>query len=149
MFSDAPWHQNRAGQLKVTEPAARIFAVKIAVTSKAMKKKGHNTDKKNKTTRSSIARGKGARATVLRGAKVKTAGGLTRETLVKSKKGKAVSKARSERSKEMFDQRLGRWGAAVKLARTELGIKGFCPVGGKTAQGQALLALVRTKMSGM
>merc|ERR1712113_258058 len=33
---------------------------------------------------------------------------------------------------------------ACKKARKELGIKGFCPVGGKTAQGKALYAKVKS-----
>ena len=33
-----------------------------------------------------------------------------------------------------------RWLEAVTTARKELGIKGFCPVGGKSAQGKALYA---------
>ena len=37
-----------------------------------------------------------------------------------------------------------KWGAATRVARKNLGIKGFCPVGGKTAKGQQLLKAVRS-----
>merc|ERR1712112_282936 len=39
---------------------------------------------------------------------------------------------------------LDKWFNAVKAARKSLGITGFCPVGGKSAKGQALLKKVRS-----
>merc|ERR1711953_1424905 len=73
--------------------------------------------------------------------KAKTVGGLTKATLVKSKSGKIVSKAASARAKAAFAKSpLKKWGDAVKQARKALGIKGFCAVGGKSAQGKALYA---------
>merc|ERR1712232_1021034 len=93
---------------------------------------------------SAIARGKFARAAVFKGKKVKTVGGLTKETLIKSKTGKIVSKAASARGKKRYAQSaLKKWCDAVTQARKQLGIKGFCPVGGKTAQGKALHAKVK------
>merc|ERR1739844_302973 len=90
---------------------------------------------------SAIARGKYARAAVFKGRKAKTAGGLTKDTLIKSKSGKIVSKAASARGKKAFaTSALKKWGAATLQARKALGITGFCPVGGKTAQGKALYA---------
>merc|ERR1711870_70238 len=85
-----------------------------AMKKKAMKKKAMKVSK--------IAKGKRARASVFRGTKVKTASGLAKSDMMKSKSGKIVS----------------------KKARKELGIKGFCPVGGKTAQGKALYAKVKS-----
>merc|ERR1739846_241031 len=88
-----------------------------------------------------IARGKYARATVFKGKKAKTSGGLTKDTLTKSKSGKIVSKAASARGKKMFAQSaLKKWCVATAQARKQLGITGFCAVGGKTAQGKALYA---------
>merc|ERR1719277_2755678 len=90
-------------------------AMKAAAMKKAMKKV-----KKV----SVIARGRAAKA-----------------TLVKSKSGKIVSKAASARAKKNWaGSALKKWGDACKQARKALGIKGFCAVGGKSAQGKALYA---------
>merc|ERR1719189_2274592 len=86
-----------------------------------------------------IARGRLARAAVFNGKKVKTVGGLTKETLTKSKSGKIVSKAASARAKKSFaESALKKWCDALQQARKQLGITGFCAVNGKTAQGKAL-----------
>merc|ERR1719189_3464880 len=91
-----------------------------------------------------VARGKRARAAVFKGTKAKTVSGLTKDQLVKNKAGKVVSKAASARSKKAFAQSaLKKWVDACKQARKELGITGFCAVGGKTAQGKALYAKVK------
>merc|ERR1719414_8000 len=91
-----------------------------------------------------VARGKFARAAVFRGRKAKTVGGLTKETLMKSKSGKIVSKAASARGKKLYAQSaLKKWIDAVQQARKLLGITGFCAVNGKTAQGKALYAKVK------
>merc|ERR1712050_537867 len=107
-------------------------AMKAAAMKKAMKKV-----KKV----SVIARGRAAKAAVFNGRKVKTVGGLTKATLVKSKSGKIVSKAASARAtKNWAGSALKKWCDACKQERKALGIKGFCAVGGKTAQGKALYA---------
>merc|ERR1712061_932009 len=81
-----------------------------------------------------IAKGRAAKAAVFSGRKAKTVGGLTKATLTKSK-------AASARAKKNFaGSALKKWGDAVKQARKALGIKGFCAVGGKSAQGKALYA---------
>merc|ERR1712176_903389 len=88
-----------------------------------------------------IARGKRAKASVFNGKKEKTVGGLTKATLIKSKSGKIVSKAASACAKKNWAQSaLKKWIDAVKQARKQLGVKGFCAVNGKTAQGKALYA---------
>merc|ERR1719265_2174384 len=93
---------------------------------------------------SKIAKGKTAKAAVFKGRKAKTSGGLTKDKLTKSKTGKVVSKAASARSKKAFaTSKLKVWADAAKQARKQLNIKGFCPIGGSTAQGKALLAKVR------
>merc|ERR1719211_884571 len=80
-----------------------------------------------------------------KGKKAKTVGGLTKDTLIKSKSGKIVSKAASARGKKRYaGSALKKWGDAVKAARKQLGISGFCAVGGKTAQGKALYAKAKS-----
>merc|ERR1719251_30848 len=94
---------------------------------------------------SKIGKGKLAKALVFSGARDKTAGGLTKATLTKNKKSKIVSKKKSDRAKKAFaNSALKKWMDAVKAARKQLSITGFCPVGGKTAQGKALYAKVKS-----
>merc|ERR1712226_750687 len=93
---------------------------------------------------SKIAKGKRAKVAVFKGSKAKTSGGLSKDKLVKSKSGKIVSKAASQASKKKFaSSALKKWADATKQARAELKIKGFCPLGGSSTQGKALLAKVR------
>ena len=61
--------------------------------------------------------------------------GLTASDLVKSKSGKIVSKKKSALAKKNFAKRIGGWNKAVMAARKALGVKGFCAIGGKSAQG--------------
>merc|ERR1711920_258451 len=92
-----------------------------------------------------IAKGKHARATVFRGFKAKTASGMTKDNLAKNKRGKIVSKKASARSKKNFaNSALKAWCDATKAARKALNLKGFVPVGGKTAQGKALYAKAKS-----
>merc|ERR1719411_412055 len=108
-----------------------------AMKKKAMKKKAMKVSK--------IAKGKRAKSSVFRGTKEKTSGGLTKASLTKNKSGKIVSKASSAAAKKKFaTSALKKWIDAVKKARKELGIKKFCAVGGKTAQGKALYAKVKS-----
>merc|ERR1711860_5835 len=103
---------------------------------KAMKAK--SVMKKKAMKVSKIGKGKHAKAMVLRGSKEKTSGGLKAGDLKKNKHGKVVSKKSSARaSKNKFPK-------AVVAARKALGIKGFVAIGGKTAQGKALLAKARS-----
>ena len=88
-----------------------------------------------KAMKVSIAKGRGALARVFSGKKAKTVGGLTKSDLVKNKAGKVVSKKRSLLGKKN-GAAIKKWAAACTKARKALGIKGFCPVGGKTAKGK-------------
>merc|ERR1719150_3482709 len=93
---------------------------------------------------SKIARGRRARSQVFSGLKEKTTGGITKDQLMKNKLGKVVNKAASARAKKRCaSSGFGKWFEAVKLARKQLGIVGFCAVNGKTAQGKALYAKVK------
>merc|ERR1719497_267055 len=86
---------------------------------------------------SKVAKGKRAKSSVFRGTKEKTSGGLKKSDLTKNKQGKIVSKKASARAKASKAFKIiSKWGAATKAARKSLGIKGFCPVGGKTNQGK-------------
>merc|ERR1719414_794224 len=88
---------------------------------------------------------KGKKWQVFNGSKVKTNGGLKKSDLIVNKQGKVVSKRASIRSKaSKGGKKIIAWGHACKAARKSLGIKGFCPVGGSSKQGQALLAKVRS-----
>merc|ERR1712039_107813 len=112
-----------------------------AMKAAAMKAKAMKKVKKV----SVIAKGRAAKAAVFSGRKAKTVGGLTKATLTKSKSGKIVSKKRSARAKKNFaGSALKKWMDAVKEARKQLGITGFCAVNGKTAQGKALYAKVKS-----
>merc|ERR1712112_748207 len=92
-----------------------------------------------------VAKGKRAKSSVFRGTKQKTSGGLKKSDLVRNKRGKVVSRKASERAKKAYAKSgLAKFANATKAARKALGIKGFCPIGGKTAKGQALLKKVQS-----
>ena len=66
---------------------------------------------------------------------------LQKGALIKNHKGKIVSAAQSQATKLRFAQSAaGKWAQGLRIARSELGEAGFCPIGGKSARGQALLA---------
>merc|ERR1712228_245790 len=105
-------------------------AMKKAMKKTAMKK----AMKKAAMKKSQVAKGKHAKSIVFRGTKAKTSGGLTKDKLVRNKRGKVVSKAASAAAKKRSSH-LSAWGKAVAAARKQLNCKGFVAVGGKTAQG--------------
>merc|ERR1719278_1999353 len=96
---------------------------------------------------SKIAKGKRARLAVFRGTKEKTTSGLTKALLIKSKSGKIVSKKSSAAGKKAYKNIQG-WTKAVQQAKKALGVKGFCIVGGKTAEGKALYAKAKSIQQG-
>merc|ERR1719213_1558459 len=100
--------------------------MKVAM-KKAMKKKKV----------SKVARGRHAKALVLRGSKEKTVGGLTRDTLMRNKRGKIVSKRQNASGKRAF-KNVETWHEAFMQAREMLRVEGFHAVNGKTLQGKAL-----------
>merc|ERR1719469_1631133 len=114
---------------------------------KAMKAKAMKAMKAMKKVKkvSIIARGKYAKAAVLRGSKEKTSAGLTKDSLMKNRMGKVVSRKASAVAKKRFAAGpLKKLGEAVKKARKELNIVGFRPIGGVTAEGKQLLAKVKS-----
>merc|ERR1712194_640473 len=91
--------------------------------------------------KSVIAKGKFAKAMVLRGSKEKTSGGLKKDSLRKNQDGKIVfTKRRLILPRRGTLVALQKWFKACQAARKVLGLKGFQPVGGKTLQGRALYA---------
>ena len=82
---------------------------------KAMKKKAV----------SKIAKGRMAKAMVLRGSKAKTTGALTASDLTTNKAGRIVSKKASAASKRRFKATLGPWHQALAKARKALKLTGF------------------------
>merc|ERR1719389_931565 len=88
---------------------------------------------------SKIAKGRFAKALVLRGTKEKTVGGIKKGDLFKNKRGKIVSKKASAAGKRSF-QHIRTWFTACAKARKELQLTGFVAINGKTAAGRALYA---------
>merc|ERR1719235_832827 len=86
---------------------------------------------------SKVARGRFAKALVLRGSKEKTVGGIRRDGLMKNKRGKVVSKRASANGKRRYAQ-IESWVEGVKEARAALRLTGFVAINGKSLQGKAL-----------
>ena len=118
-------------------PMKKVVAMKAAKTGKAMKAKRV----------SKIAKGKFAKAMVLRGSKAKTSGGLTKDGLFKNKRGKVVSKKASAAAKKRMGTSIKGWFTAVQQARKALNVSGFVAINGKTAQGKALYAKAKAMYS--
>merc|ERR1712099_135391 len=112
--------------------AMKAKPMKVMKAMKAMKKA---------MKKSVVAKGKLAKAMVLRGSKVKTSGGLKKENLTKNSAGKVVSKKASDRAKKAYvGSAIQKWNKAVQQAKKELNLSGMVCIGGKTAQGRALYA---------
>jgi hypothetical protein len=108
----------------------------------AMKKKAAEKEamkKKAMKKVSKIAKGKGARAAVFRGSKEMTQGRLTKDSLMKNKRGKIVSKKLSAIGNKNY-KNISAWTKALLLARKNFGYRTFIPCGGQTAEGKRLLA---------
>merc|ERR1712150_418990 len=135
----APMKSAMKAAMKAPMKKAPMKAMKAMKAMKVMKVMKMKVKKVSK-----VAVGKRAKTAVFSGKKEKTSGGLTKAGLTQSKSGKIVSKTASQRAKKGFQTSvLKKWSDAAKQARKEMGIKGFCPVGGKTAQGKALYAKVK------
>merc|ERR1712188_238064 len=86
---------------------------------------------------SKIAKGRLAKSVVLRGSKEKTVGGLTRDQLMRNKRGKIVSKKSSASGKRAY-KHIQDWVSSVVAARKALQVTGFVAINGKSLQGKAL-----------
>eukprot|EP00930_Biecheleria_cincta_P041020 TRINITY_DN280_c0_g1_i1.p1 TRINITY_DN280_c0_g1~~TRINITY_DN280_c0_g1_i1.p1 ORF type:complete len:415 (+),score=125.86 TRINITY_DN280_c0_g1_i1:58-1302(+) len=114
------------------KPAAKTKAAMKKTPMKAMKKVMKKAMKAKKAMKSKIAKGKLAKAAVWGGKKEKTSGGKQKDDLMKNKAGKIVSKKKSAAGRKHFAN-VARWVAAVKQARSELGITGFAAIKKGTA----------------
>merc|ERR1719333_672764 len=104
----------------------------------AMKKAPTSVMKVMKAKRvSKVAKGRYAKSQVLRGTKEKTVGGLTKDTLMRNKRGKIVSKKSSALGKQRF-RNIEAWVSSVVAARKALQVTGFVAINGKSLQGKAL-----------
>merc|ERR1719491_1300240 len=132
--------------MKSMKSMKSMKAMKAAMKTAMKSMKGMKAAMKamKKRAVSKVARGKYRKALVFRGSKQKTSGGLTKESLIKNKHGRIVNKAASARAKKTMSPAFQAFGEATKKARKELGITGFCPVGGKTAHGKVLYAKVKS-----
>merc|ERR1711862_231955 len=74
-----------------------------------------------------IAKGKLMRAVVFNGRKQKTASGHKKSDLMKSKRGKIVTKAQHAAGKKAYG-RIKAWTSACQKAKKELGVTGFVAV---------------------
>merc|ERR1711907_372279 len=84
-----------------------------------------------------VARGRFAKAVVLRGGKEKTASGLTKASLMKNKRGKVVSRKSHASGKRAYAN-IKDWTSSVVAARKALQVTGFVAINGKSHQGKAL-----------
>merc|ERR1719424_751968 len=89
-----------------------------------------------------IARGRLARFLVHSGRKVKTAGGMTKESIEKNKRGRLVSKKQSAHGHKMYTNIRG-WTTAFVSSRRQLNCQGFIAINGKTLLGKALYVRMR------
>merc|ERR1712113_545015 len=121
---------------------------KKAVKKKGAMKKASMKKSGMKKRVSIIAKGTFARSVVFSGRKERTASGLKKSDLMKNKAGKVVSKKNSAHGKKQNAKNgLKKWAGACKKARKELGLKGFVPIGGKSAKGKALYAKVKALLN--
>merc|ERR1712215_218793 len=127
--------KNKNMAMAMKKGGAKKVAKKSMKSKKSSKKGGM---KKKAMKISTIAKGKFRRSQVYFGRKVKTVGGLSKSDLTLNKHGRIVSKRLSAKSKN------SKFPKVMIAARKELNIKGFCPMGGKTARGQALLKKARS-----
>merc|ERR1712194_629884 len=115
----------------------KMAAMKMASMKMKMAMAKKMMARKMAMKKSVIAKGKRGKSSVFKGTKEKTSGGLKKSDL---KKKKASDRARKSKGYN----KIMAWSKAMSAARKSLGIKGFCPCGGKTKAGQALLAKTRS-----
>merc|ERR1719310_57536 len=101
--------------------------MKVAMKLMKAKPAGPKVMKTMKVTKSKIAKGKKAKSLVWKGKFERTAGGLTKSHLRKSKSGKIVSINMQKRGEASFGKIKG-WVDAFMKARAELGLKGFVAI---------------------
>jgi len=134
--------EQSGGQHKPESDGAGVQQASISVAKEEKKAAPAKPVEKSKSI---IAHRQTEMDEVFNGAKAITKSGLTKKDLVKNKRGKVVTIKQSEAGKRHF-QSSGMMGfrTAVDDARKELKIVGWCPVGGPSARGTALLKKARS-----
>merc|ERR1719469_1499175 len=69
----------------------------------------------------------GSKSAVFKGTKIKTKSGFKQSDLMKNKRGKEVTKKKHADGLKKFKQ-IENWVNALKMARVELGLKGFVAI---------------------
>merc|ERR1712137_654846 len=114
-------------------------ATKAGAMKKSSGMKGMKVMKAKRVSK--IAKGKMQRAQVLRGSKEKTSSGLTKDQLMRNKRGKIVSKKAHAIRKKLYEtSTIKVWAECVNAARKALNLKVFVAINGKLAEGKALYA---------
>merc|ERR1712039_473303 len=127
-------------------PRLAFASAVMALPMKASAMKGARVMKSKRVSK--IARGKRARSQVLRGTKEKTLSGMTKDSLMRNKYGKIVSKKASAAAKKRYQTSGAKlWAECIKQARKSLNLKGFVAINGKQAEGKALYAKCKSLYS--
>eukprot|EP00931_Biecheleriopsis_adriatica_P023124 TRINITY_DN1467_c0_g1_i1.p1 TRINITY_DN1467_c0_g1~~TRINITY_DN1467_c0_g1_i1.p1 ORF type:complete len:427 (-),score=143.72 TRINITY_DN1467_c0_g1_i1:40-1320(-) len=122
-------------------PAADMAIAMKPVDEEALKQQSEESEERLKILMDVAAKRRAMlqeRRKVMKGLLKKTASGLTKDDLVINKRGKIVSKKKSEQGKKRYANFLAVWVQAVKDARSKLNVKGFAAIGGRTQEGQEL-----------
>jgi len=122
-------------------PAADMAIAMKPVDEEALKQQSEDSEERLKILMDVAAKRRAMlqeRRKVMKGLLKKTASGLTKDDLVINKRGKIVSKKKSEQGKKRYANFLAVWVQAVKDARSKLNVKGFAAIGGRTQEGQEL-----------
>merc|ERR1719367_1932594 len=132
---------------KLVHPSSVMAVMKAmkAMKGKPMKATAMKAMKAMKVMKvSKIAKGKRARAAVFSGMKEKTQSGLKKTDLIKSKRGKIVSKKSSAAAKKKYQgSKVQKWIKCCTAARKQLNIKGFVAFN-KGPEGKALYAKAKS-----
>merc|ERR1712137_717861 len=114
-------------------------ATKAGAMKKSSGMKGMKAMKAKRVCK--VAKGKMQRAQVLRGSKEKTISGLTKDQLMKNKRGKIVSKKAHAVHRKLYEKSTIKvWAECANAARKALNLKGFVAINGKLAEGKTLYA---------
>merc|ERR1711881_534056 len=117
------------GAVKAVRAASKPRGAKKAAKRATRRTKA---EKPKRVTKKSQA---GSKLKVWNGSALYTKGGLMKADLMKSSRGRIVSKKMNKKGQAL--KKGGGWMAALNKARKELGITGFCTIN-RGAQGVAL-----------
>ncbi|CAE8711639.1 unnamed protein product [Polarella glacialis] len=126
--------------MKAVKAKAMKKVMQKVMKAKAMKKAMKKVMKKTAMKVSKIAKGKLAKLVVFKGGKEKTATGLKKSDLMKTKTGRVVTRKQHAAGKKSYAH-IKSWITACQKARKDLGIKGFVPIKKGTAFYKAAKAI--------